>query len=208
MDEVCAKLPTTNIAVDYAKTHQSLADYVDQVVREVTTSGARRVVLVGHSASGAVEVEVARQLGDKLVGLVAVSAVIPLPGKSFLASLPAPQRFIMPVLLRLFGTNAPESTIRSSTKDVEKSTQDRIVTEFRTESKGLFFDTTTATPLPSVPSLYIVTTRDNEYSANFQQKQVGNLPNVNIEHIASGHMPMLTHTDELAGHLLRFMKTL
>lgn len=207
-DEVAAKIPGTNIAVDYAETHQSLADYVDQVMAEIDASEAERVVLVGHSASGTVEAEVARRLEDKLTGLVAVSATIPRPGKSFFASLPVPQRFVMPLLVGLLGTKAPESMIRASTKDVEKPTQDRIVAEFRTDSKRLFRDRTASTPLPTVPSLYIVTTRDDEFSATYQEAQAAQLPNAHLEHIASGHMPMLTHADELASHLRQFVEKL
>lgn len=85
------------------------SDY-PQAPLEAAPSGL--LTLVAHSSGGLVATELAAMATHRMAGVLAIAAIIPLPGRSFTSSLPFPQRLVLPVVLRLIGTKPPETDIR------------------------------------------------------------------------------------------------
>jgi pimeloyl-ACP methyl ester carboxylesterase len=69
-----------------------LATHIDDVVATLQMENLRDVVLVGHSAAGAVITGVAQRAGARLHELVYLDAFVPAPGESVLDLLPPPRR--------------------------------------------------------------------------------------------------------------------
>lgn len=70
----------------------TLDDYVAQTLKQIDTLTADEIIIVAHSAGGVIGTEIAKRLGDRLAGFVAISALLPKPGTSFVANLPFPQK--------------------------------------------------------------------------------------------------------------------
>jgi pimeloyl-ACP methyl ester carboxylesterase len=69
-----------------------LATHIEDVVALLTMEDLSEVVLVGHSAGGAVITGVAQRAPDRIAELVYLDAFVPQPGQSLLDLLPAPRR--------------------------------------------------------------------------------------------------------------------
>jgi pimeloyl-ACP methyl ester carboxylesterase len=159
-------------------------------------------MVVAHSIGGVVGLEVAKRLGDQAAGFMGVCASIPRPGDSYATALPFPQKLILPLLLKLAGTKPPESAIRSSLcNGLDQAQTDSIVAAFQPESVQLYTDKTTTNPLPSLPTFYVKTLQDKQFSSSAQDAMAANLPSAQVFTVESGHLPMLSHPSELAGHL-------
>lgn len=175
-----------------------LDDYADHVVEQVAGLPVERLVVVAHSLGGVVGLKVADQLGDRLAGFVGVGAAIPTDGGSFVSSLPAPKRWIVGTLMRVFGTKPPESAIRQGMcNDLSDEQTDLVVRRFVPESRAVYFGRTDV-PLPSVPRSYVRLTEDHEFDQATQRAMAANLGTEDVREVSSGHLPMLSNPKELA----------
>lgn len=181
-----------------------LREYVDHVCQQIEAWPPAEIVLVAHSIGGVVGKEVAEVLEDRVVGFVGVCATIPEPGGSFLSCYPPHQRLIQRAVMRVAGTSPPDAVIRKSLcNGLSEAQADRIVEQFRPESRKLYVDASTA-EISDVPSLYVKTMADNELSLSLQEAMIENLQPDEVATIDAGHVPMLSHPDQLASVLNAF----
>lgn len=68
----------------------TIADFVDSVVRDIRTAGLEDIVVVGHSMAGLVVPGVAAALGPRVREVVFASAVVPPEGQSVVDTLTGP----------------------------------------------------------------------------------------------------------------------
>jgi len=206
-DDVRGKttLPSEALAYSRDKT-TTLESAVQDVLAQAQKMNAAQYVIVAHSLGGVVGVELARALGAKMAAFVAVSATVPAPGKSFVDTLPFPQRFIMPILLKMAGTKPPEAAIRKGLcNDLSEQQTAEIINAFTPEPVDLYLGKTSTSPLPASKYLYVRTTSDQQVVPSQQTRMAKQLPAVRIVDLASGHLVMLSHPDELVSIINEFV---
>lgn len=207
-NEVIEQINVPAVAITYSdlNTHSGLDDYVNVALKQLSNLNTTRIIIVGHSISGVVGSELAKRLGERLAGFVAISAVIPEPGKSYLSVFPFQQRLFMRLIFKLAGTKPPESMIRNSLcQGIDDVYTNRIVKDFRPEAVKLYNESTTAAPFPQCPTLYIRTLADKDLPLPLQKRMAKNLSDAKIVSIDSGHLPMLNHPSEIAAHINDFL---
>lgn len=186
----------------------TLAEYVTAITAATETLQADKIVLVAHSLGGVLGLAATEALQDRLAGFIAVCASIPASGKSFVSALPFPQKFLMPIILRTAGTQPPESVIRSGLcNDLSAEQTQKIINTFSAESAAVFTTPIRYSPL-QVPTLYIRTTNDKEYGMALQTKMANTLPHPKIIDMPSGHLPMLSHPNDVANAIQQFCETI
>lgn len=181
-----------------------LADYTEAVTEQVEEWDTPRVILVAHSIGGAVCMEVASRLANRLTGFVGLSAGIPEPGQSFLSCFPFHQRVVQQAILRFAGTRPPERIIRGSLcAELTDEQADRVVSEFVPESRYLYTDAVDGI-IPDVRTRYIQTSTDKSITPDQQAKMATTLGTNDVITLDTGHLPMLSRPDELASVLDEF----
>ncbi|HEX6308305.1 MAG TPA: alpha/beta hydrolase [Longimicrobiales bacterium] len=208
--DVVPELSTPAIAVDFparadpeARRALTFDDYVSHVEAQARELAARRIVLVAHSIAGVLAPRLLRALGERAAGLMAVSAVIPANGGSFLSALPLARRLPLTLILRLLGTRPPESAIRKGQcNDLDAATADEVVRRFAPESRALYTGSGGA-ELPRLPSLYVLLTADAELALPLQRSMAARLAAQTAE-VAAGHLAMLSRPSALARVIDRF----
>lgn len=203
--EVTKEISLPYAAVDFTELKKNkqlnditVDDYVQAALAQATALNVEKVIIVTHSIGGIIGVELTKKLGDKVAGFIAVCAAIPRPGKSFLSLFPFPQSFITGMIMRIVGTKPPASAIKSGLcNDIDDTTASRVADSFDPESIKLYATPTSPTPLPQVPSLYIITTNDKEYPQDLQRTMAEQL-GATIVQIDTGHLPMISKTNETA----------
>lgn len=204
-EDVIRDLKFPAVGVDFPKTNPDagMDEYVAAALKQANSLRTQKIVVVGHSLSGTVGLKVAEELGDRLAGFVAVAAAIPKDGGSFVSALPFPQKFIMPLIIRLAGTKPSEQSIRKSyCNDLTPELGDKVVQNYTSETKQIYFDRSTKPP--QVPRLFVLTTDDADFPVSMQEAMARNLGATKTISIKSGHLPMLAKPAELAGHLSQF----
>jgi len=133
----------------------------------------------------------------RVVAVLAIAAVIPLPHRSFTASLPFPQRLVLPVVLRLLGTRPPEAAIRASLGNgVTKNVVERLLQDFTPEPREYFTSRSRAGIAPARG--YASTTDDTEVSPALQATYADRLRPTARYTLGAGHYPMLTEPRAVA----------
>ena len=150
-----------------------------------------RFTVVAHSVGGVVAQAVLAAAPERVAGVLGVAAAWPPAGRAFTAALPAPQRWLLPVLLRLAGTRPPERAIRGGIgAGLPAGTVDRLVAEFTPESRRLF-----VTPVPAGPpperSGYVHTAADRELPPALQRRCAAAMGAGFSREVGTGHLPML-----------------
>jgi pimeloyl-ACP methyl ester carboxylesterase len=175
----------------------SLKEYTTYMKQQVDGWRIQKFVIVAHSLGGILALKLASDLSDRVVGFVAVGAVIPQNGGSFLSVLPLPKRILMSVILRIVGTAPPESAIRSGLcNDLSTEQTAEIVQGFTPEAVRVYTDRVDVT-VPQVPKLYVKLTNDKELSPSLQNKMIPNLSPQSVRSLDTGHLPMLSNPDGL-----------
>lgn len=97
--------------------------------------------VVAHSIGGVVAAALVARDANRVHAVTAVCGIVPRPDTSFVASLPMPQRLMMGVMVRFVGTKPPDSMIRSGLcHGLADVVAERVVADFRAESRGLYLD--------------------------------------------------------------------
>lgn len=162
------------------------------------------LTVVAHSAGGVVAAALTELAPERVSGLLAVSAVIPRPGRSFIGSLPLPNRLVLGSVMRIVGTRPPAGAIRKGlASGVDEATARRLVDDFDPESQRYYRDRVTNPRWPARRG-YLTTTSDHELSASLQERFATNLAPSFERRIGSGHLPMLERPAELRSALAEF----
>lgn len=177
-------------------------DYAKQVLAD---SAAAPTTIVAHSIGVAVALAMHELAPERIDGLIAVAGIVPNPGRSFIESLPFPNRIVLRVATRVAGTKPPPSAIRKSLgAGLTDAVTERLVDDFAAEPRSLFLDPVPYRSVPS-PRGYIFTESDREISPKLQSRYASNLDSRWTTTLSSGHLPMLERTTELADAIRRFL---
>lgn len=183
----------------------SMEDYVTHMKKQVDEWGIRKFVIVAHSLGGVLALKLASELNDRLAGFIAVGAVIPKNGGSFLSVMPFPQKIIMPAILRTIGTKPPESAIRTGLcNDLTPDQAAEIARGFTPEAVRVYTDRIHVS-VPDVPKLYVKLTQDKELSPSLQEQMISNLSPQSVRSLETGHLPMIKDPDGLRAILEDFL---
>ena len=188
---------------DEEKLQISFPEYTSYILEQIKGLEFEKFIIVAHSVGGCLGLKIAEHLGSKLAGFIAVSAVIPKDGKSFISCLPFPQRIILPIILSVAGSNPPQKAIEAGLcNDLGDGKKAMVVKNFKPESKFLFTQKCHAS-IPRSKKLYIKLTEDKEIAPPMQDKMARNLQS-EVAVMSSGHLPMLSKPIELAKLLNSF----
>ena len=190
--------PGRGIHDDVSTKELSLTQYVASIYTDIKQLQSRKVIIVAHSISGILGLELANQLQDCLVGFIAIGAVFPKKAGSFISSMPRMNGIILRIMLSLAGTKPPRSVIQNSLcTDLDKRCSQEVINRFVPESKKIYTDKVQNTI--SIPhSLYVSLTQDRELNEKIQKQMMANLRPDQMIEMNSGHLPMLSKPSELA----------
>src|SRR5690606_4832470 len=212
-NETIQEINIPSLAIDFSKIKTdvkavgsvSFDDYVYSTINQIKTWDKDHFILVTHSIGACVGLKVAGHFKKELKGFVAVGSVIPKYGNSFISSLPFPQKLLMPVILKLFGTKPPRKSIESELcNDLTAEQTLKIVNDFTPESKALY-TTKIYFNLPDTQRLYIKLKNDKSMPVSFQDQMAENLKSDRVITLDSGHLPMMSKPKQLASILLDFL---
>jgi pimeloyl-ACP methyl ester carboxylesterase len=180
-------------------------DYVSSVVEKVKNWKSDQFIIVAHSIGACVGLKAAELFTDELKGFIAISSVIPKNGQSFVSALPFPQKILMPLILKVFGTKPPQKVIESELcNDLNPSQTEIITREFTPESRALYTSKIFFS-LPDVSRLYIKLTNDKSIPDTLQDSMAVNFDANKVITIDSGHLPMLSASLRLAGIINKYI---
>lgn len=211
-DDLTGKInfPVTAIEFPNRKTNGkenlklSLDDYVNVTIDQIKKSNTGNFIIVAHSIGACVGLKVAAHFKGVLKGFVAIGSVIPESGNSFVSTLPFPQKLLMPVILSLTGTKPPVKAIENELcNDLTAGQTQKIVNEFTAEAKALY-TTKIFFELPEIKRLYILLADDKSMPVSFQDKMATNLMADKVVRLNSGHLPMISSTEQLSSILSDF----
>ncbi|MGP4081531.1 alpha/beta fold hydrolase [Pseudalkalibacillus sp. R45] len=184
----------------------TLQDYSDYIKQQIEDWKVRRFVIIAHSLGGVLALNITSDLSERVVGFIGIGATIPKDGGSFLSTFPFAKRLLMNVLLRVFGTQPPESAIRKGLcNDLSHERATEIVRGFVPESIHIYTDQTKANVPTNIPKLYIKLAKDQEMSLSQQNNMIANLAPQKIEILETGHLPMLIKPNDLRNSLNAFL---
>lgn len=211
-DSVRAQIDMPSVAIDFPQRGEkdlhslTFESYVASARTQLGTDTTTLYVFVCHSIGTQVGLALAQELGERVIGFVSIASVIPQRRGSFVSGMPFPQRWVLPLVMRLFGTRPPASAIRKSlSRDASVSEADALVRNFTPESVYLY-TTPVTNVIEEMPTLYIKTTNDLDLSPQMQDAMISHMRAKQVVEIASGHYPMLSHPKELAEALAQFVQ--
>lgn len=173
----------------------TLADYVDDVAREIDSRDLRQVVLVGHSLAGITIPRAAARVPDRMQRLIYLSTSNPPAGQSIADLMQHP---LSPLsrgvdFKRMFGN------------DLDDETTAWLHTRLEPEPPGPIVEAVPAVTLPpGLQSTYILLERDEALPPAFQREQA---QHANVDEVVpfdAGHSAFLSRPRELAELFLRY----
>ena len=195
--------------------HESTAklkfeDYISSLKKQIETGShpKSKLVIVAHSIGGVLGLKLAEEFKDRMNGFIGISASIPKEGGSFVSALPYPNKIIISIVMKLFGTLPPGMSIKHGLcEDLTPEQTEEIIENYSPESEDLYFSRTNA-KLPNVSRLYIRLENDKEFDVPTQNRMISHLSPDHIIDLESGHLPMLSQPKTLAAILNSFASTL
>jgi pimeloyl-ACP methyl ester carboxylesterase len=182
----------------------TLEGCVDSVVEQIDHAGLGEVVVVAHSLGGLVAPGVVARLGaSRVARLVLIAAVIPPEGRSNLALIPQPARWMFAKLLRPGGPRRPPARAVARVffcNGMARNERQRVYAQLVPEAPGLFHEPVSRADLPaSVPRTWILTLRDRSNPTRKQRVCIDNLGGVDeLIEVDSGHDVMVSEPATLA----------
>lgn len=203
-DDVLPHLPDTSVALELPSVREGerrssgMAEDAE-AIRTAVEAIRGPVTLVGHSYGGIPTTEALAELVG-IQHVVYVAAFLVPPGASLIDAsggerpavwLDAPGEEGVVVM-------APEAARAGLYSDADDATAERFVARMQPQSLGAFDQPLTASvPSPEeVPSTYVVCTEDRALPPEQQEQLAAQCGGV--ERLASGHLPMVSHPEELA----------
>ncbi len=201
-------LPGRGKHADISTTNLSLNQYVESVLFDINQFSPAKLIIVAHSISGIIGIEVANKLQNRVIGFIAISASIPSTNDSYISSLPFLTGLFLRVMFMFAGTRPPASAIQGGLcNDLDDKCTSRIINHFIPESKKLYTDKLPAQGIPD-NSLYVHLKKDRALSEAIQTRMINNLHAKQVIDIDSGHLPMFSKPNELAQILNTFASSL
>ena len=155
---------------------------VDGVVEQIEHAGLDEVVVAAHSLGGLVAPGVVARLGtNRVVRLVLIAAVIPPEGKSNLALIPRPARWVIAKLLRPgVPRRLPRPAARVSLcNGMTPEQREQVYAQLVAEASGLFHEPVSRAEVPtSVPRSWILPRRDRTNPPRKQRACIDHLGGV------------------------------
>lgn len=204
-------LPLPSVAVEVPSRHEGAtpASCADQIVREIDTTGAGRVVLVLHSLAGVVASELAARLGDRIESTVFVAAVVPAPGKRFIDAVGFPNGLVLRVLFKFNpkGLKPSERMLRAELcNDLSEADAAALVDQYEAEWPGLYL--ARVEDAQSVPRpVNVRLTSDRSITPKLQDQMITNLQNPTVLDLDAGHMAMLSKPDGLGKLIMQAIES-
>lgn len=187
-DDVCAGITAPSAVALRPSTPDASLDAYARSALEAAPS--ERFVVVAHSSGGVVATRLLGIAPERVQGLVALAAVLPRPGHSFVRSMPFPNRLVLGAVMRIAGTRPPASSVRGSLAEgLPPEQQDRLVADLAPESHAYFRDRVGPWAAPE-DSLYVPTERDKELPLDLQHR-FGEQLTATATPLQTGHLPML-----------------
>lgn len=201
-------LPGRGQHADISTANLSLNQYVESVLFDINQFSPAKLIIVAHSISGVIGIEIANKLQNRVIGFIAISASIPSTNGSYISSLPFFTGLFLRVMLMFAGTRPPASVIQGGLcNDLDDKCTSRIIDHFIPESKKLYTDKLQTQGIPD-NSLYIHLKKDLALIESIQVYMIKNLHAKQVIDIDSGHLPMLSKPNELAQILNTFASSL
>jgi pimeloyl-ACP methyl ester carboxylesterase len=201
-------LPGRGRHADIATDNLSLNQYVESVLFDLNQFSPTKLIIVAHSISGIIGIEVANKLQNRIIGFIAISASIPSTNGSYISSLPFLSGLFLRIMLKFAGTRPPASAIQGGLcNDLDDKSTSKVIDHFIQESKNLYTDKLRAQSIPD-NSMYLHLKKDRALSETIQVRMINNLHAKQVINIDSGHLPMLSKPNELAQILNTFASSL
>ena len=201
-------LPGRGKHADISTTDLTLEQYAESVLLDINKIHYKKLMIVAHSISGIIGLEVADKLQDRVIGFAAIGAAIPLNNASYLSCLPFVSGVFLRMMLHFAGTRPPASVIKQGLcHDLDDKITSKIIDNFTPESKRLYTDKIRIQKMPN-HSLYLSLKKDQALNAAIQSNMIHNLHAKQVVDIDSGHLPMLSNSKELAEKLNAFASSL
>lgn len=183
----------------------SLADAVDAVVEDAGGLAVDRLVLVGHSASGVLVPPAAAQLGDRVAAAALVGGTVPIEGRSWVDLQPLPVRAVFGLLARVRpdGARSPAAQNRATLcQDLDDEATAAVLERRVAEPPRVLLDPVSPAALPPDVTAHLIRlTDDRAVPEAVRDASEARLLGAVRHEIASGHLPMLSHPEELAALL-------
>lgn len=191
---------------DVSTKNLPLARYVEIAREQVNAIADSPIVIVSHSISAVIGLELSSIFADRIIGSIVIGSILPDVHKSFVSMMPFPQRFILPIVMRIAGTVPPKDEIKMSLcSDLPDDVSENVADSFIGESIRLYTDKIGTHHFPA-KKLYIQLTRDRTIDIALQAVQARSYREHEITRLESGHMPMLSKPRELAAIIDRFVR--
>lgn len=173
----------------------TLADYVDDVVREIEARDLREVVLVGHSLAGITIPQAAARVADRLRRIIYLSTSNPAVGQSIDDLMKHP---LSPVVRR--------ADFRVMfCNDLDEDTAAWLLAQLGPEPPGPMAEPITVAGSPSgVGSTYVLLERDEALPPAYQREQARTAGVDEVVPFDAGHSAFASRPRELAELLLRY----
>ena len=204
-DQVREELAASHRTVVAERPRHDRASLTEYATAALDSAPWERFAVVAHSSGGTVAAEIVTLAPDRVGAFLAVTAVVPKPGRGFLASMPLPNRLVLSAAMRLAGTRPPAAAIRRGVAGrVDPETADRIVADFNPESVRLYRDTPRGGGFPERRG-YLSTSHDTAIPSGLQRRFARNLDASWNESLDSGHLPMLETPGALVRRIENFL---
>jgi pimeloyl-ACP methyl ester carboxylesterase len=173
----------------------TLADYVDDLVREIESRDLREIVLVGHSLAGITIPRAAARVPDRMQRLVYLSTSNPVAGQSIADLMAHP----LSPLSR--GVDFREMFCN----DLDDETTAWLYAKLEPEPPGPISEPVPPVTLPhGLKSTYILLELDEALPPAFQREQAAHANVDEVVPFNAGHSAFLSRPRELAELLLRY----